>query len=78
MSRVDEVRAAYERELAVAEAEDELVRLKGEGTPEQLREHKQRLRELRHAYRTERAGGTIASPEVVAASAAAEEIGAGQ
>ncbi|HEX5201128.1 MAG TPA: hypothetical protein VFW27_14455 [Actinoplanes sp.] len=78
MSRADEVRAAFERELAVAEAEDELVRLKSEGTADEVRAHKQTLRELRHAHRVERAGGAVARPDAVAAVASVEETGAGQ
>lgn len=55
MSRADDVRAAQAAELEIAEAEDELIRLKEGDDPEALAEHKHVLRELRRAYREERA-----------------------
>lgn len=73
MSRADDVRAAHAAELALAEAEDELVRLKESGDAEALAEHKHRLRAMRQAFREERAGSSVAEPETVEAVAAASD-----
>ena len=87
MSRADDVRAAHAAELELAECEDELVRLKEEGDLEALAEHKHVLREMRRAYREERAANadteltyldedgnivSVARPETVTAEAGAE------
>lgn len=57
MSKADALRAEYEQALAVAELEDELVRLKEEpGDGKRLREVKHQLRAARRAQRTAREG----------------------
>lgn len=78
MSRADDVRAAYAAELALAEAEDQLVRLKESGDAEALAEHKRQLRGMRQAFREERAGSAVAQPETVAAVAAATDTEVGE
>jgi hypothetical protein len=52
MSRADDLRA----ELALAELEDELVRLKAEGDADELAAHKHTVRAARQAYREAREG----------------------
>lgn len=75
MSRADELRARFEAELAVAEAEDRLVEAKADGTdPETLRAIKVEVREARRAFRELRAGSATVSPEPVAATATVEEV----
>jgi hypothetical protein len=66
VGRVDEVRARYDAELALAELEDELSAAKenGEATPEL----KRRVREARRAFREARAGDAVASPAVIEVS----------
>lgn len=74
MLRADDVRATHAAELALAEAEDELVRLKEIGDAEALVEHKHYLRAMRRAFREERAGSVAAQPETVQAVAAAGDV----
>lgn len=74
MSRADEVRAAYAAELALAEAEDQLVRLKESGDAEALAEHKRQLRAMRQSFREERAGSAVAQPATVEAVAEAADV----
>jgi hypothetical protein len=75
MSRADDVRAAYAAELALAEAEDQLVRLKESGTPEELADQKHQVRELRRAFREERSGASTAAPETVSLTVGVGEVG---
>lgn len=74
MSRADEVRAGLEAEVAVAELEDELLRLKGlkRPDPEKVRETKQALREARRVFRELRTGGPVAPGDAVASPATVE------
>lgn len=77
MSRVDDLRAAYEAELAVAELEDQLVAAKatvercgecGRRTsvdPPELRDLKTQVRQARRGLRELREGGATASPSTV-------------
>jgi hypothetical protein len=76
VSRVDQVRARYEAEMAVAELEDELVAAKGSGTPDEVRDVKARLREARRAFREQRSGDATAAPETVTVTADVTEAGA--
>jgi hypothetical protein len=83
VGRADDLRAAADAEVAVAELEDELVRLKGLKRPneEKLRETKLALREVRQRFRELRAGGpvapgdAVASPATVEATAGVEGVG---
>lgn len=67
MSRVDEIRAKYEAELAIAELEDEL--LEGKLTGAELSDVKARLREARRVFRLQREGDAAASPETIQVTA---------
>lgn len=83
MGRADDLRAAHDAEVAVAELEDELVRLKGLKRPneEKLRETKLALREARRVFRELRAGGpvalgdAVASPATIEATVGVEQLG---
>ena len=74
MSRADEVRAAYAAELALAEAEDQLVQLKESGDAAALVEHKRQLRAMRQAFREERAGSAAVQPGAVGAVAGVADV----
>lgn len=77
MSRVEELRAKYEAELALAALEDELAAAKGDpdwctacgrrigATSPDLADLKLRVREARRAFRAERAGDAAAAPDVI-------------
>lgn len=65
MSKVEELKAEYEAAIEVAELEDRLVALKAGGDPKELREVKDRLRELRCVYRLAREGFHIVDGELV-------------
>lgn len=78
MPRADEVRAAYAAALALAEAEDHLVRLKEAGDADALAEHKRQLRGMRQAFREERAGSAAAQPEAVEAAAGVSDVEGGE
>jgi hypothetical protein len=85
MGRAEHLRAAHEAEVAVAELEDELVRLKGLKRPneEKLQQTKLALREARARFRELRAGGpvpegdAVASPATIEASASVKGPGEG-
>jgi len=77
VARADELRAAYEAELAVVELEDQLAAAKatvercGEcgrrtsaDAPE-LRDLKQELRDARQRFRETREGGAVAQPATI-------------
>lgn len=77
MSRADELRARYEAEAAVLEAEDALAaakatvdrctecgRRKSADSPE-LRDVKLRLREARRAFREQREGAATVQPATI-------------
>jgi hypothetical protein len=69
VSRADELRA----ELALLELEDEFVAAKASG--EVTREQKAALREARRAFREQRSGGAVASPDVIETKAVVAESG---
>jgi hypothetical protein len=57
MGKADDLKARYGAEIALAELEDELARLKSEpGDGKKLRKVKAQLREARHEQRTAREG----------------------
>ena len=57
MGKADDLKAEYAAAIAMAELEDELVRLKGEpGDGKKLRKVKDQLRQARHEHRTAREG----------------------
>lgn len=75
MSRVEELRAKYEAELAVAELEDRLVAMKADpdADPGELRDLKLQLREARRKFRTLRAGDAAVNPATVEATTSVEK-----
>jgi hypothetical protein len=57
MGKVDDLKAEYATALALAELEDELVRLKADpGNGKRLRKVKDELRQARFEHRTAREG----------------------
>jgi hypothetical protein len=85
VSRAKELRSQHDAEVAVAELEEELVRLKGLKKPDEakLREVKNDLRAARQRFRELRAGqptpegNGVASPATIEATARAEQPGGG-
>lgn len=77
MGRADDIRAAYERDLALAEAEDELIAAKGRKNipADDLREIKDRVRALRQAQREQRDGDASVSPAPIRATAGVKKAG---
>jgi hypothetical protein len=69
MSRADELRA----ELELLELEAEFVAAKESG--EVTREQKLALREARRAFREQREGAAVASPDVIEVKADVAELG---
>lgn len=81
MARADELRAAYEAELAVVELEDQLAAAKatvercgecGRRTsvdPPELADLKRRVREARQAFRATREGAVVVQPATVEVTA---------
>jgi hypothetical protein len=58
MGKADDLKARYSAEIALAELEDELTRLKAEpGDGKKLRKVKEQLRQARFEQRTAREGG---------------------
>lgn len=76
MGRAEDIRAKYEAELALAEAEDRLIDAKAKGiTGEKWRVIKDELRAQRQSFREQHAGDATASPATVAAKATVKKVG---
>lgn len=76
MSRADEIRQRMESEIALAEAEDALIKAKAAKTnPQKLAEIKNDLRSKRQAHRSGREGEGTANPAPVNASAVVKRKG---
>lgn len=83
MSHAKELRDRHQAEIAVAELEEELVRLKGLKRPDEakLRQTKLDLREARQRFRELRSGApvpdgdAVATPDTIETSATVGEEG---
>lgn len=75
MSRVEELRARYSAELAVAELEDQFVAMKADpdADPGELGALKLHLREARRQFRELRARDAAANPATVQATTSVEK-----